>query len=363
MSKKQKNNSKSGSLSKPLKSRRGPVMVDVQGMALTSEDRDRLMHPLVGGVILFARNFENREQLIKLTRQIHRLKRPRLLIAVDHEGGRVQRFRSDGFTQLPAMARLGKLWMKEPLRAMSIATSAGLVLAGELRACGVDLSFTPVLDLDYGVSEVIGDRAFHRDPRVVAMLARALVQGMSMMGMGSCGKHFPGHGAVTQDSHHDIPVDPRTLTRILKEDAAPYMWLGNMVIPSVMPAHVIYPKVDDQPAGFSRRWVQEILRQRLGYDGVVFSDDLTMEGARVAGDITARAQAALGAGCDMVLVCNRPDLADELLNSLVHESAVESVARIERLMPKVKAMRWNVLMDSPTYQQALSAVKTLDERA
>lgn len=363
MSKKQKNNSKSGSLSKPLKSRRGPVMVDVQGMALTSEDRDRLMHPLVGGVILFARNFENREQLIKLTRQIHRLKRPRLLIAVDHEGGRVQRFRSDGFTHLPAMARLGKLWMKEPLRAMSIATSAGLVLAGELRACGVDLSFTPVLDLDYGVSEVIGDRAFHRDPRVVAMLARALVQGMSMMGMGSCGKHFPGHGAVTQDSHHDIPVDPRTLTHILKEDAAPYMWLGNMVIPSVMPAHVIYPKVDDQPAGFSRRWVQEILRQRLGYDGVVFSDDLTMEGARVAGVITARAQAALGAGCDMVLVCNRPDLADELLNSLVHESAVESVARIERLMPKVKAMRWNVLMDSPTYQQALSSVKTLDERA
>jgi beta-N-acetylhexosaminidase len=275
----------------------------------------------------------------------------------------VQRFRSDGFTHLPAMAQLGKLWMKEPLRAMSIATSAGLVLAGELRACGVDLSFTPVLDLDYGVSDVIGDRAFHRDPRVVSMLARALVQGMSMMGMGSCGKHFPGHGAVTQDSHHEIPVDPRTLTRILKEDAAPYMWLGNMVIPSVMPAHVIYPKVDDLPAGFSQRWIQEILRQRLGYDGVVFSDDLTMEGASVAGDITERAQAALGAGCDMVLVCNRPDLADELLHRLNHQSAVDSVARIERLMPKVKAMRWNVLMDSPTYQQALSALKTLDERA
>lgn len=362
MSKQQKSHSKRDTSPKSSTSRRGPVMVDVLGLTLASEDRDRLMHPLVGGVILFARNFESREQLIKLTKQIHRLKRPRLLIAVDHEGGRVQRFRNDGFTHLPAMAQLGQLWMKEPLRAMSIASSVGLVLAGELRACGVDLSFTPVLDLDYGVSEVIGDRAFHRDPRVVAMLARALVQGMSMMGMGSCGKHFPGHGAVTQDSHHEIPVDPRTLTRILKEDAAPYMWLGNMVIPSVMPAHVIYPKVDDQPAGFSRRWVQEILRQRLGYDGVVFSDDLTMEGARVAGDITARAQAALGAGCDMVLVCNRPDLADELLHQLTHDSAVESIARIERLMPKVKAMRWNVLMNSPTYQQALSAVKTLDER-
>lgn len=342
---------------------RGPLMLDLDGTRLTEEDKQRFMHPLVGGVILFERNFENREQLSKLTRQIHRLRRPRLLISVDHEGGRVQRFRSDGFTVLPAMAKLGRLWMKEPLRAMSVATGAGVVLAAELRACGVDLSFTPVLDLDYGVSKVIGDRSFHRDPRVVAMLARALVQGMSMMGMGACGKHFPGHGAVSEDSHHEIPSDPRTLTRILKEDAAPYAWLGNLVMPSVMPAHVIYPKVDDKPAGFSRRWIQEILRERLGYDGVVFSDDLTMEGASVAGDITARAQVALAAGCDMVLVCNRPDLADELLGRLVHTPDVESVARIERLMPKVKAMRWPTLMCSPAYQQALSHLKTLDDRA
>lgn len=360
MKKKPKDSLQSG---RPLAQPRGPVVVDVQGTALTAEDRIRLLNPLVGGVILFARNFENKEQLTKLTRQIHRLKRPRLLIAVDHEGGRVQRFRGDGFTVLPAMAALGKLWMKAPLQAMSIATSAGLVLAAELRACGVDLSFTPVLDLDHGVSDVIGDRAFHRDPRVVAMLARALVQGMAMMGMGSCGKHFPGHGAVTQDSHHDIPVDRRSLTRILKEDAAPYLWLGNMVIPSVMPAHVIYPKVDDQPAGFSSRWIQDILRQRLGYDGVVFSDDLTMEGARVAGDITARAHAALGAGCDMVLVCNRPDLADALLLQLMHTSDLDSVARIERLVPKTKAVRWAALMDLPLYQQARGALKTLDERA
>ncbi len=352
-----------GHESKHKKKLRGPVMLDLQGPRMTDEDRQRLMHPAVGGVILFTRNFENREQLTKLTRQIHRLRRPRLLIAVDHEGGRVQRFRGDGFTHLPPMAMLGELWMKEPLRAMSVATSAGVVLAGELRACGVDLSFTPVLDLDYGVSEVIGDRSFHRDPRVVAMLARALVQGMLMMGMGACGKHFPGHGAVSLDSHHDIPTDPRSLTRILKEDGAPYAWLGNMVIPSVMPAHVIYPKVDDQPAGFSRRWIQDILRQRLGYDGVVFSDDLTMEGASVAGDITARAQAALNAGCDMVLVCNRPDLADELLERLVHTSDVESLARIERLMPKAKAMRWPTLMASPTYLQALGHLKALDDRS
>lgn len=348
---------------KRVKRLRGPVMVDVLGTLLTEQDRQRLLNPLVGGVILFARNFEGREQLTKLTRQIHRLRRPRLLVAVDHEGGRVQRFRTDGFTVLPAMAELGKLWMKEPLRAMALATSTGLVLAAELRACGVDLSFAPVLDLDYGVSDVIGNRSFHRDPRVVAMLARALVQGMAMMGMGACGKHFPGHGAVTEDSHHDIPVDSRSLTRILKEDAAPYTWLGNMVIPSVMPAHVIYPKVDDQPAGFSRRWIREILRDRLGYDGVVFSDDLTMEGARVAGDITARAQAALGAGCDMVLVCNRPDLADELLERLTHTSDIDSVARIERLVPKVKATRWKTLMNLPAYQQALGALKALDERA
>jgi len=350
-------------LKKPKRIVRGPVMLDIEGTRLSDEDRERLVHPLVGGVILFARHFESRQQLIKLTRQIHRLRRPRLLIAVDHEGGRVQRFREDGFTRLPSMAQLGKLWMKDPLRAMAQSTSVGVVLAGELRACGVDLSFTPVLDLDYGVSDVIGDRAFHRDPRVVAMLARALVQGMSMMGMGACGKHFPGHGAVSQDSHHEIPVDQRTLARILQEDAAPYMWLGDLVIPSVMPAHVIYPKVDKKPAGFSSKWIREILRGRLGYDGVVFSDDLTMAGATVMGDIVQRAKAALDAGCDMVLVCNHLDLADELLDGLVHTSDVVSQARVDRLMPRGKAMRWPELVNSPAYLRALEQVRGLDESA
>ena len=330
----------------------GPVMVDVAGHRLTDHERERLRHPLVGGVILFSRNFESREQLVALCAEIHAARDEPLLIAVDHEGGRVQRFRSDGFTELPSMRRLGEVWEIDPQRAMQAATAAGYVLAAELRACGVDLSFTPVLDLDYGVSKVIGDRAFHRDPAVVATLARALIQGLALAGMSACGKHFPGHGAVEADSHHEIPVDDRELETILREDAAPYSWLGDLVLPSVMPAHVIYPKVDAAPAGFSQVWVQQILRQRLGYDGVVFSDDLTMEGATVAGDILARARAALGAGCDMVLVCNRPDLADELLERLVFTPSAESVARLRRLMPRLAAPDWNALQCNSQYQHA-----------
>lgn len=330
----------------------GPVMVDVAGYTLTKQEKKRLRHPLVGGVILFARNFENRRQLTELTRQIHKARKERLLILVDHEGGRVQRFREDGFTALPAMRELGALWDRDPLNAMRLATEAGYVLAAELRACGVDMSFTPVLDLDYGVSKVIGNRAFHHDPRVVAMLSRALIQGLALAGMSACGKHFPGHGFVGADSHHEIPVDPRTLDEILKNDGAPYAWLGDAVLPSVMPAHVIYPKVDKHPAGFSKRWVQDILRKRLGYDGVVFSDDLTMEGASVAGDILDRANAALGAGCDMVLVCNRPDLADELLSRLKFEHPPESVDRIRRLMPRFDAPGWDTLQAESRYQNA-----------
>lgn len=330
----------------------GPIMVDVAGAGLTAHEKRRLRHPLVGGVILFARNFENRAQLQKLCRDIHAVRDEPLLIAVDHEGGRVQRFRSDGFTPIPAMGRLGELWMRDALRALRLASETGYVLGAELRACGVDLSFTPVLDLDYGVSGVIGDRAFHRDARVVAALARALVQGLMLAGMAACGKHFPGHGAVQADSHHEIPVDPRGLEEILAEDAAPYDWLGDMVLPSVMPAHVIYPQVDRQPAGFSRRWIQAVLRERLAYDGVVFSDDLTMQGATVAGDILARAEAALGAGCDMVLVCNRPDLADELLQRLRVEPQAASIARVRRLMPRGAAPGWDELQANERYQYA-----------
>ena len=330
----------------------GPVMVDVAGTELTHHEIERLRHPLVGGVILFARNYQNREQLVALCRAIHWVRGEPLLIAVDHEGGRVQRFRTDGFTAVPAMAQLGRCYDADPMRAMRLATHAGYVLGAELRACGVDFSFTPVLDLDYGVSQVIGDRAFHRDPKVVTLLARAVIQGLLMAGMAACGKHFPGHGAVQADSHHEIPVDPRYLEEILADDAAPYRWLGDAVLPSVMPAHVIYPEVDDRPAGFSERWINDILRKRLGYDGMVFSDDLTMEGASVAGDILARAQAALGAGCDMVLVCNRPDLADDLLARLQYTMPPASLMRLRRLMPRASAPDWDTLQSDSRYQDA-----------
>ena len=284
----------------------GPVMVDVAGLELTDAERARLRHPLVGGVILFARNFSDRAQLAALCAAIHAARDEPLLIAVDHEGGRVQRFRTDGFTPLPAMRVFGQWYDRDPQAALHAATETGFVLASELRACGVDFSFTPVLDLDYGVSQVIGNRALHEDPAAVALLARALIQGLSQAGMAACGKHFPGHGAVAADSHLAIPVDERPLDEILDADAAPYRWLGDLTLPAIMPAHVIYPQVAPEPAGFSRRWVTDILRGRFEYDGVVFSDDLTMEGASVAGDIRARALATLDAGCDMVLVCNRP---------------------------------------------------------
>lgn len=336
----------------------GPVVVDVEGHTLTEHERDRLRHPLVGGVILFARNFSDRAQLAGLCRDIHAARQKPLLIAVDHEGGRVQRFRSDGFTAIPSMRSLGQLWDIHPHQAIRTASDAAFVMASELRACGVDLSFTPVLDLDYGVSRVIGDRAFHAQADVVTALARGLIQGLAFAGMAACGKHFPGHGAVAADSHHAIPVDERSLQEIMEADAAPYGWLGDLVLPSVMPAHVIYPEVDSRPAGFSDIWIQQILRDRLGYDGVVFSDDLTMEGATVAGDILGRANAALLAGCDMVLVCNRPDLADDLLQRLQFTPASDSIQRIQRLMPGQAALDWDALQDSKPYQNARQRLRS-----
>ena len=309
----------------------GPVMLDVAGTELSDAERRRLQHPLVGGVILFARNFANSAQLRALTAAIHAARTPPLVIAVDHEGGRVQRFRSDGFTHLPPMRALGEAWEQDPARACELARDAGRVLAGELRAHGVDLSFTPVLDLDYGVSRVIGDRALHRDPRVVEALALALGEGMAAAGMGCVGKHFPGHGFIEADSHVEIPVDLRDFDTVWRDDIVPYQGELAARLVGVMPAHVRYPNIDDSPAGFSRFWLQEVLRGRLGFDGVIFSDDLTMEGATVVGDIVARADAAFRAGCDMVLVCNRPDLADDLLARWSPEVPVAVSARIAGL--------------------------------
>lgn len=334
----------------------GPVMLDVAGYRMTDEERERLLDPLVGGVILFARNFESSEQLAALTAEIHALRSPRLLIAVDHEGGRVQRFRTDGFTRLPAMRALGALWERDHIQALDAARATGFVLAAELLAHGVDLSFTPVLDLDYGCSRVIGDRAFHRDPQATASLAQSLIAGLADAGMACVGKHFPGHGFVEADSHLEIPVDEREFDAIWQEDVAPYRHRIGRQLGGVMPAHVIYRKVDARPAGFSPFWLQDVLRGRLEFKGVIFSDDLTMEGATVAGDIVARARAAYAAGCDMVLVCNRPDLAADLLDRWAPEPAPESRARIAALAPRPQWDDAFALELNPVYQQARAVV-------
>jgi beta-N-acetylhexosaminidase len=345
-----------------------PVVLDTAGPELSADDRRRIRHPLTGGLILFGRHWTDRGRLTALVAEVKDL-RPDLLVCVDHEGGRVQRFRTDGFTHLPPMRRLGELWMRDALAATDAATAAGYVLGSELRACGLDLSFTPVLDLDHGPSGVIGDRAFHRDPRVVALLAKSLMHGLLLAGMANCGKHFPGHGFVAADSHHEVPVDRRGLKAILADDAAPYGWLSTSLA-SVMPAHVVYPRVDRRPAGFSARWLQDILRGRLGFQGAVFSDDLSMAGARrVEGRELGYAEAAalaLGAGCDLVLLCNQssPDggrAVDELLDGLADlqardgwQPSAASESRRLVLLPQTPPLAWDELMHQPAYQHALA---------
>jgi beta-N-acetylhexosaminidase len=339
-----------------------PIVLDIAGTELDRNDRRRLKHPLTGGLILFARNWRDRAQLTDLTAEI-KATRPDVLICVDHEGGRVQRFRSDGFTHLPPMSALGELWMKDAMTATDAATACGYVLGAELRACGVDLSFTPVLDLDHGGSGVIGNRAFHRDARVAALLAKSLMHGLLQAGMANCGKHFPGHGFVKADSHVAVPVDKRSLKAILNDDAKPYEWLST-TLTSVMPAHVIYPKVDPSPAGFSVRWLRHILRRDLAFQGAIFSDDLTMEGAKVAGGPVDAAQAALRAGCDMVLLCNQSidggAAIDALLDGLTRardqglwHPDPDSEARRLDLLPNTPPLPWDELMHQPQYQHAL----------
>jgi beta-N-acetylhexosaminidase len=335
----------------------GPVVVDIAGTRLSAVDRERLAHPLVGMVILFTRNYESPAQLAALTAEIHAVREPALLIAVDHEGGRVQRFRERPFTRLPAMAELGALWERDVLQACRVASSAGFVLAAELRAFGVDLSFTPVLDLEWGRSGVIGNRAFARDPRNVAMLANHLCHGLQLAGMANCGKHFPGHGWAEADSHTAIPVDDRALDDILADDAAPYGWLG-VSLASVMPAHVIYPQVDTLPAGFSSRWIGEILRGRLGFTGAVFSDDLSMEGARVCGTAAESAQAAIDAGCDFVIVCDAV-AADVILGSLSWRSSAAFDERLARLRPPGPALSIEALSATAMYRSARADLATL----
>jgi len=351
-----------------------PIVLDIAGTTLNAEDRRRLKHPLTGGLIFFGRNWQDRRQLTELTAEIKSI-RPDVLICVDHEGGRVQRFKTDGFTPVPPMRALGQRWMRDArgapgsgaLAALNAAAACGYVLGAELRACGVDLTFAPVLDLDHGGSTVIGDRALHRDPRVVSALAQAVAHGLRRAGMQHCGKHFPGHGFVRADSHTDVPVDGRSLKAILADDALPYAALS-ATLSSVMPAHVIYPKVDRRPAGFSSRWLRDILRGEMGFTGVIFSDDLSMEGARhLEGGTLCYAQAAalaLEAGCDLVLLCNQSldggQAVDELLEGLSRAAASgrwrpdpDSEKRRLSMLPHEPPLPWDELMRLAAYQHAL----------
>ena len=328
----------------------GPLMIDIAGLALTDLDRERLAHPLVGGLILFARNYQSPEQLRALTVEVHALRSPPLLIAIDHEGGRVQRCHT-GFTRLPPMRRLGELWDRDPDAAREAAQNIGYVLAAELRACGVDLSFTPVLDLDWGRSRVIGDRAFHASPEAVIPLANALIHGLRLAGMAACGKHFPGHGWVEVDSHHALPVDERPLAA-LAADIAPYRQLA---LDAVMPAHVIYACVDKNTACFSPYW-HAFLRQELHFDGLVFSDDLSMQAAGVVGDVVARVDAAWRAGCDMLLVCNAPDAVAEVLRRWQVTPDPVRAARIGRLHPTRIDSAWQ---QHPRYLAGVALARAL----
>ncbi|WP_338809660.1 beta-N-acetylhexosaminidase [Neisseria leonii] len=338
---------------------RGPIMADVAALALSAEEKQRLSDPAVGGVILFRRNFHNREQLSALVAEIKQLRQPPLLVAVDHEGGRVQRF-IEGFTRLPAMRTLGEVWAREGSEAAKQqAEAVGWVLAVELAACGVDLSFTPVLDLDWGQCAVIGNRSFHADEAVVTELALALQKGLARGGMKACGKHFPGHGFVEGDSHLTLPLDPRPLAELEAHDLRPFAALSAAGMAAVMPAHVVYPAVDDQPAGFSPVWLKEVLRGRIGFDGVIFSDDLTMEGAGGAGSIADRAQSALAAGCDIVLVCNRPDLVDELRAGFSAPDNPALAARWQAMAGMLTAESAQTVMQGSDFQTAVAVCRRL----
>jgi len=331
----------------------GPAVIDVVGPTLTDEDRIRLRHPATGGVILFARNYQNPEQLSALTEEIEKLREPALLLCVDHEGGRVQRFR-EGFSAIPPMRSLGKLWDRDRDAARETARAIAYIVGAELAAHGVDFSFAPVLDLDYGGSSVIGDRALHFDPTAVGALGACIVQGFSDAGMGAVGKHFPGHGYAEADSHVAVPRDERKMVEIRKKDLVPFRMTIEAGLAGVMPAHVIYGQVDQEPAGYSKHWLQEVLRGKLGFQGIIFSDDLSMEGASVAGGVPERARAALAAGCDMVLLCNDPAGQELLLDSLKDLPAGNS-DRVERM----RKQGGRDLRKSVAYRESQERLKNL----
>ncbi len=323
----------------------GPVMVDVAGQELTADDRHLLSHHTVGGVILFSRNYHSLDQLEQLVKSIQQIKSPRLLIAVDQEGGRVQRFK-EGFTILPAMRRFGEVYESDQKLALDLAKQCGWLMASEVRSTGIDISFAPVLDIDKGISSVIGDRAFHSDPFVVGKLSQAFVVGMDEAGMQATGKHFPGHGSIAADSHVAMPIDERAMVDIEMEDLRPFQFLIEAGINALMMAHVIYPRVDSQPAGFSSFWMKTMLRDKMHFQGAIFSDDLSMEGAVIAGSYIERARVSLEMGCDMILVCNNRDAAWEVVKSLDSYENPASSLRLAHLHGKQSVSRETLVSES-----------------
>jgi beta-N-acetylhexosaminidase len=308
----------------------GPLMVDIAGTELSAEDVRVLSHPMVGSVLLFTRNYSNPQQVAALTAAIRALRTPHLLIAVDHEGGRVQRFR-EGFTRLPAARLLGRRFDEDRRDALALAQSVGWLMASELRAVGVDFSFAPCIDLDYGVSEIIGDRAFHSDPDTVAALAVATMTGMREAGMAAIAKHFPGHGAVVADSHVALPVDRREFVD-LEADIRPYRPLIDNNLPGIMAAHVVFPAMDALPASLSKRWITGVLRGEMGFHGCVFADDLTMAGAAAFGDAMARVELGLASGCDVLPICNDRHSVELVLGRFgANVGSAASQARLVRM--------------------------------
>ncbi|MDH3546216.1 MAG: beta-N-acetylhexosaminidase [Gammaproteobacteria bacterium] len=338
----------------------GPVMLDIDGVTLSPADRDLLREPAVGGIILFTRNYESPAQIADLVAEIRALRSPSLLVAVDHEGGRVQRFR-DGFSAIPPMRRIGHEYDTDPEHALDLARKAGWLIAAELRAANIDLCFAPCVDLDWGFSEVIGDRSFHVDPEAVAELAAAFCRGLHTAGMAAVAKHFPGHGAVAADSHLKLPVDGREYGLVL-DDMRPYDRLcSSGLIAGVMLAHVVYREMDAMPAGFSSFWIQRELRSRLGFGGAVFCDDLSMKATSTYGSIPERAGRALDAGCDMVLVCNDRSGAEAAVESLKDYSNPLSLVRLARLHGTGHVLRESLLA-SDEWQQANTAVAQWSDR-
>ena len=337
----------------------GPVMLDLLGTEMQQDEAELLRHPLVGGVILFSRNYEEPGQLCELTRKIHQARQSPLLIAVDHEGGRVQRFRNR-FTRIPAAALFGKLYESDQKKSVEYASKAGWLLASELLSVGVDLSFAPVLDIGTGRSKVIGERAFHRNIDVLTILAKAYTKGMKSAGMAAVGKHFPGHGYVREDSHETVPVDDRSYEDIMMNDVVPFERMIAAGLEGIMPAHVIYPGVDNKPAGFSSIWLKQILRKQLRFQGTIFSDDINMEGAGTAGNYTDRANAALEAGCDMVLVCNNRAAAIEVLTSLKVETDPLTQVRLMRMRADKDHKAFAELQQDSYWQQVAAEIAGLE---